>query len=85
MKYLSLALLLAGCTINQVTPPPVKPNPLKLCAAALVVLGEAAECTMLTPNICIFTEGDMERVHQAGADKQVYCPRLEPGQEEANQ
>jgi len=73
----------AGCTVQQVAAP--KPNPLKLCAQALVTLSVAADCTANAPNICMFTEGDMERVAEAAANKQAYCPRLQPGQEEANQ
>jgi hypothetical protein len=85
MKILFLlpALFLIGCA----TPPPskpVQPNPIKVCAQALVVLNVAAECTALTPNICIFTMGDLLVAREAAADKQVYCPRLEPGQDGAN-
>ena len=74
-----LALILAGCAS---APRPVDPR--KLCAEALVTLSASAECTALSPNICIFTMTDLERARDAGANKQAYCPRLQDGQDAAN-
>ena len=75
----AIMVLASGCTVV-----PAQPSPLKLCAQALVVIQAAQECTLNGPSLCMFTEGDWEHVIQAHADKQVYCPRLQPGQEEAN-
>jgi hypothetical protein len=86
MSLILWALILwaaAGCTVQQIVAQP--PSALKLCAQSLVVIQAAQECTLNGPNICMFTEGDWERVIQAHADKQVYCPSLQPGQETANQ
>jgi hypothetical protein len=77
---LAILVLTSGCAVTQ-----TQPSPLKLCAQSLVVIQAAQECTLNGPSLCMFTEGDWEHVIQAHADKQVYCPRLEPGQEEANQ
>ncbi len=55
----------------------------KRCAAALVVAGAAQECRE-TPG-CVITMADLERLNDANADRQNYCPKLGPGQEAANQ
>ena len=61
-------------------------NPLKQCAAALVTLEMAAECTQFNAvnNSCVFTMADLQAVREAGAAKQTYCPVLEAGEESAN-
>jgi hypothetical protein len=78
MKLLILCLLVSGCATA-----PKPPTDLQRCAQAIVVLGTAADCTALAP-ICQFTMADLRTAQQAGADKQIYCPRLAPGQEAAN-
>ena len=84
MKYLYTSfLLLSGCITLQ-APEPKPPNTLKLCAAALVTLDASKECTLQGPEICMFTMSDWERVHDAGANKQAYCPVLKKGEEAGN-
>jgi len=60
-----------------------QPSNIKVCAVALTVLHAEAECTQMPG--CVMTEGDFERVLNAGADRQNYCPVLKPGEEGANQ
>jgi hypothetical protein len=83
---LTLFTTLCGCatTTTTTTPTTTKPNPIKLCAQALVTLSVAADCTALAPTGCMFTMADLATVRTAAADKQVFCPTLKPGQEEGN-
>ena len=69
MKVFFLGLLLLGGCADR-------PNKLKLCAEALVTLDAAQECTLMGPDKCMFTMSDWERAMSAGANKQVYCPRM---------
>jgi hypothetical protein len=55
----------------------------KRCAEALVTVGIGAECASTVG--CVFTMTDLERLRDAQANKQNYCPQLGPGQEAANQ
>jgi hypothetical protein len=55
----------------------------KRCAADLVVAGAAQECRETQG--CVITMADLERLNDANADRQNYCPKLGPGQEAANQ
>lgn len=51
-----------------------EPPPLKRCAAALAVLHAEADCIAIPNGGCTMTLGDLERVEDAGAEKQNYCP-----------
>lgn len=66
---LCAALMMAGCASDHHTE-------LKQCAAALVTMSLAAECTALNAvnNSCTFTLSDLRALREAGADKQNYCP-----------
>ncbi len=77
---LSSLLILAGC---GATPPAQPVSDLKRCAISLETIAAANECTLLK-SVCIFTMADMAVLLNAKANKQVYCPTLEPGQEAAN-
>ena len=62
-------ILLSSCARHDT-------SELKQCAAAIVTLSLAAECTALNSvnNSCAFTLGDLREVREAGAAKQNYCP-----------
>lgn len=66
---------------------PPEASPVKRCAAALVTLEMAAECTQFNAvnDSCAFTMADLQAVREAGAEKQNYCPVLREGEEGANQ
>jgi len=61
---------------------PTAPNNTKLCAEALVTVSIGAECASTAG--CVFTMTDLERLRDAQANKQNYCPVLKPGEAAAN-
>lgn len=84
-----LTFILVVCLLRSIRPVVENTDAknLKICAQALVVIKTINECTALsnlTPPQCSFTMADILVKNTALADKQVYCPVLQPGEEGAN-
>jgi len=72
MLWAALAVLLGSIVFWAAMYSDAKDRNVKLCAESLVTVNIGAECASTTG--CMFTMTDLERLRNAQANRQAYCP-----------